>query len=67
MFLPLVPNDPAHIYSHIVFSANGSAVDTSIIDGAVVMEGRRLLTLDEDEILQNANEAFLRTRARITG
>jgi len=66
MFLPLLPNDPAHIYSHLVFSANGSAVDTSIIDGSIVMEGRRLLTLDEDEILRNANEAFIRTKARIS-
>jgi 5-methylthioadenosine/S-adenosylhomocysteine deaminase len=65
MFLPMVPNDPAHLYSHLVFSANGSAVNTSIIDGEIVMEDRRLLTLDEDEILKNANEAFLRTRERI--
>jgi 5-methylthioadenosine/S-adenosylhomocysteine deaminase len=65
MFTPLLPGDRAHIYSHLVFAANGSAVDTTIVDGRVLMRGRQLLTMDEGEILRNANAGFARVIARI--
>lgn len=65
MFTPLVPGDANHIYSHLVFSANGSCVNSTIIDGQFVMKNRQLLTLDESEILGKANEAFLRVLDRI--
>ena len=35
--------------------ANGGDIDTTIIDGRVVMRGRRVLTANEDEILDAAN------------
>jgi 5-methylthioadenosine/S-adenosylhomocysteine deaminase len=65
MFTPLMPGDKAHIYSHLVFSANGSAVDTTIVDGRVLMEGRQLVTMDEQKVLTEANSGFLRTLERI--
>ena len=65
MFTPLVPGNVDQLYSHLVFAANGSAVDTTIVDGRVLMRGRKLLTLDETEILRQANEAFQRVLARI--
>ncbi len=58
LFTPLMPGHAGHLYSHLVFAANGSCVDTSIIDGTVVMEGRKLLLVDEDEIRREANAAF---------
>jgi 5-methylthioadenosine/S-adenosylhomocysteine deaminase len=58
MFTPLLPGDPSHIYSHLVFAANASAVDTTIIDGRVVMRGRQLLTVDEELVRGKANEAL---------
>ncbi len=58
MFVPLVPEHPEQLYSHLVFAANGSAVDTTIVDGAVVMRGRKLLTIEEDLVCAKANEAF---------
>jgi cytosine/adenosine deaminase-related metal-dependent hydrolase len=36
---------------NLVYSANGDAVDTVYIDGKLVMENRKVLTVDEDEIL----------------
>jgi 5-methylthioadenosine/S-adenosylhomocysteine deaminase len=65
MFTPLMPGDTAHIYSHLVFSANGSAVDTTIVDGRILMAGRQLLTMDEQQILSEANRGFLRTLEKI--
>jgi 5-methylthioadenosine/S-adenosylhomocysteine deaminase len=67
MFTPLLAGDPAHVYSHLVFAANGSAVDTTITDGKIVMAGRKLLTMDEQQILAGANAGFLRTLERIRG
>jgi 5-methylthioadenosine/S-adenosylhomocysteine deaminase len=60
MFTPLMPGDARHLYSHLVFAANGSAVDTTIVDGKILMAGRRLLSLDENQIRTEANTAFQR-------
>jgi 5-methylthioadenosine/S-adenosylhomocysteine deaminase len=47
----------ARIVPKLVYSARGADVVTSIIDGKVVMENRRVLTLDEEDILQQAAAA----------
>lgn len=65
MFTPLIHGDAKHIYSHIVYSANGSCVDSTIVDGRFLMRNRQLQTLDEDEVLAKANESFHRVLARI--
>lgn len=39
------------IYSTIVYSATGQDVDTTIIDGNILMENRVLLNIDENEII----------------
>ena len=36
--------------SNLVYSATGASVDTVICDGKVLMEGRRLKTIDEDRV-----------------
>jgi 5-methylthioadenosine/S-adenosylhomocysteine deaminase len=41
-----------NIVSHLVYSATGADVRDVIIDGKVIMENRRLLTLDEGQILE---------------
>jgi 5-methylthioadenosine/S-adenosylhomocysteine deaminase len=58
MFTPLFPENKAHLYSHLVFAANGSCVNTTIIDGRVVYDDRRFTTIDQDEVLRRANKAF---------
>jgi 5-methylthioadenosine/S-adenosylhomocysteine deaminase len=45
------------LVSKLVYSARGSDVVTSVINGQVVMKDRRVLTLDEGEILDRAVEA----------
>jgi 5-methylthioadenosine/S-adenosylhomocysteine deaminase len=48
---------PLHkITSNIVYAANGGDVDTTIIDGKIVMENREFKTVDEEKILRNAIE-----------
>jgi 5-methylthioadenosine/S-adenosylhomocysteine deaminase len=46
-------------YSHIVYSATGTDVSHSIINGRLVMEDRRLLTIDLNEIMARAREKSL--------
>lgn len=47
-------------YSRIVYSAGRSDVDTVIIDGRLVMQGKRLLTLDKTGILREADRSIRR-------
>ncbi|MDI6755585.1 MAG: amidohydrolase [Thermodesulfobacteriota bacterium] len=45
-----------NIVSHLVYSATGADVRDVIIDGKLVMQDRKLLTLDEEKILQKMQE-----------
>lgn len=45
-----------NLYSLLAYSAKSTDVKTVIINGKIVMENRRLLTLDEERILQKAEE-----------
>lgn len=46
---------PRHdLLSNVVYSMNSSAVDTVIIDGEIVMKNRKILTVDEDRIIEKA-------------
>ena len=46
------------ISSNMVYSANGSNVDTTICNGKILMENRKLLTVDEGHILSEAKRAI---------
>ena len=49
---------PLHnVISHLVYSAIGSDVDTVIVDGKILVRGRKVLTLGEDEVLGRAQKA----------
>ncbi|MDP4096796.1 amidohydrolase [Paenibacillus sp. P96] len=47
---------PVHsMESLLAYSVNGADVDTTIVDGRILMRGRRLLTMDEEELLRQAS------------
>ncbi|MBR0261606.1 MAG: amidohydrolase [Selenomonadaceae bacterium] len=46
--------------SLLAYSANSSAVDTVIVDGKILMQGRELKTLDEEKILSEFNSCVKR-------
>ncbi len=60
--LILIRTDAPHatplygVYSQLVYALKASDVDTVIIGGRPVMENRRMLTLNESEILAKAHE-----------
>ncbi len=55
--VPVLTKPVRNIASNLVYSANGSEVQTVIIDGKVVMENRRVLTMREDRVLEDAQKA----------
>jgi len=55
------PHDP---YSLIAYCANDSNIDTTIINGQIVMKNRQLLTVDSQEVLSNAKESIIQIMDR---
>jgi len=53
------------IYSHLVYAVNGADVETVLVNGRVVMEDRKMLTVDEDEIIERARAFAKKLKAEI--
>ncbi len=53
--------------SHLVYSATGADVRDVIIDGKLVMENRKLFTLDEERILEKMQEIKGKILQRVKG
>jgi 5-methylthioadenosine/S-adenosylhomocysteine deaminase len=45
-----------HPYSHLVYAVNGADVETVLINGQIVMNERRLTTIDEQTVIDKVNE-----------
>ena len=54
----MVPRN--NMLSSLTYSANGSEVDTTIVDGEILMENRELKTVDLEKILYEANKMMER-------
>ena len=44
-----------NVYSHLVYAVTGSDVVTAVVNGRILMEERRLTTLDVDEVMADVN------------
>lgn len=51
--------------SHLVYVSRGSDVVTTIVNGKVLMRDRKLLTLNEDEVIAEANAMAVKVRAAV--
>ena len=49
-----------NLIAGLSYSANGSEVETVIIDGKITMENRKILTMDEDLVYKKINEIIVR-------
>jgi len=47
----------SNVLPHLVYVAHGENVDTTIVDGKILMEERKLLTVDEDHVIEEATRA----------
>lgn len=56
-YLPPTPLDESNYMGHLVFGLSQSCVDTTIVNGRVLMEGKRLvIDIDEDEVAARSAE-----------
>jgi putative selenium metabolism protein SsnA len=53
---PPTPLTVENLPWHVIFGIDGTGVDTTIVAGQVLMRNRKLLTLDEAEIMARARE-----------
>ena len=49
-----------NLLAGLSYSANGSEVETVIIDGKITMENRRVLTMDEEVVYEKVNAIITR-------
>ncbi len=62
---PQTPLTAGNISGHLHFGTNGAMVDTSIIDGKLVMRGRQLVDIDEEACFAQSREQAKKLWARI--
>jgi putative selenium metabolism protein SsnA len=64
-YRPPTPLNPGTINSHLLFGVSGRQVDTTIINGRVVMEERVLKGIDEEGLLAKSREHAAKLWERI--
>ena len=62
---PLTPINKNNYFGHILFGICGRSVDTTIINGKVVMKDRNILTVDEELIYRKSRQVSERLWKRI--
>lgn len=63
-FTPLVEKPKSNLLSHLVYAASGRDVDTTIVNGRVVMLHREVLTMDKAEVIERAEKTLYRVLDR---
>jgi putative selenium metabolism protein SsnA len=53
---PPTPINEGNINGHLLFGINGRFVDTTIVNGKVLMEDRKLVDIDEEKIMARSRE-----------
>ena len=48
------------VIQHLVYADHGDYVDTAMIDGRIVMKERKLIAVDEQEVIDRATQASRR-------
>ncbi len=61
---PTTPLSPENLPWHILFGFHESMIETTIVDGRILMHERELLTLDEEEITARSRELAAATWER---
>ncbi|MEM3021256.1 MAG: amidohydrolase family protein, partial [Candidatus Caldarchaeum sp.] len=60
-----IPNHEFALIPNLVYSAEGRDVETVMIDGRVVMENRRMTTVDEQKVLEESQKSSERILDRL--
>ncbi|MCL5074239.1 MAG: 5'-deoxyadenosine deaminase [Chloroflexi bacterium] len=61
----LAPLPDGDLVSRLIYSARSADVETTIVDGRILMEGRVLKTLDEEDVVARAKRSIQRILKRV--
>lgn len=64
-YTPHTPMNENSIGGHIIFGLTGRSVDTTIVNGKILMKNRKLVNIDESEILSKSREVSKKLWNRI--
>ena len=64
-FEPVLLGKISNLVSNLVYAAHGDDVDTVLIDGKIVMRHRKMLTMDEERVIENAKDALQSVKDKI--
>ncbi len=64
--LPHFSRDPQAVYAQLVYATKATDVRDVLVDGKILMRNRQLLTLDEPQIIAEANRVAKRIDAFLT-
>jgi 5-methylthioadenosine/S-adenosylhomocysteine deaminase len=54
---PVLTGEFYNIPYHLVYSSQAADVDTTIVDGKIIMRNRKVLTVDEEDVIEKATIA----------
>jgi 5-methylthioadenosine/S-adenosylhomocysteine deaminase len=54
---PWYPKCPDNIFSHLVYCAKGGDVSTVIVNGRIIMDDRKVLSLDQKRVIEDSQDA----------
>ncbi len=57
-FEPVVINKYSNLIPNLVYGAHGDNVETTIIDGKIVMQDYKMLTVDEEKVINEARKTL---------
>ncbi|HHW06306.1 MAG TPA: putative aminohydrolase SsnA [Clostridia bacterium] len=63
-YYPWTPVHSGNYYGHVLFGMSGRAVETTIVNGKVLMKDRQLLFVDEAEVAAKARELAVKVWER---
>jgi 5-methylthioadenosine/S-adenosylhomocysteine deaminase len=62
---PVILEPVCNIVPNLVYAARGHEVETVVIDGCVIMKDRKILTVNEDQVVDEAQQAANQLAARV--
>ncbi len=63
---PVILEPVCNIIPNLVYSGRGHEVETVIVDGRKIMEHRKILTLNEEQVVNEAQEAATKLAERVS-
>jgi 5-methylthioadenosine/S-adenosylhomocysteine deaminase len=55
-FIPLVDRPKCNIINQLIYAASGHDVDTVLVDGEIVVQNHRVVTVDENQVLREGSQ-----------